>query len=64
MKVINHRIKGKIGVWNPDENLNYHERLNIYSFKRRRDFLIINAWEQVKGIKENISKLDTHIWTM
>ena len=39
-------------------NLNYHERLrklNLYSLERRRErFMIINAWQQLEGVKENI----------
>merc|ERR1711962_1417557 len=45
------------------ENLNYHERLiklNLYSLERRRErFMIINAWEQLEGIKENVLRLET-----
>merc|ERR1712240_137859 len=45
------------------ENLNYHERLiklNLYSLERRRErFMIINAWEQLEGIKENVLRLQT-----
>merc|ERR1712121_240687 len=44
------------------ENLNYHERLiklNLYSLERRRErFMIINAWEQLEGIKENVLRLE------
>ena len=43
--------------------MNYHERLrklNLYSLERRRErFMIINAWEQLEGIKENVLKLET-----
>ncbi|CAL4191225.1 unnamed protein product, partial [Meganyctiphanes norvegica] len=43
------------------EKLNYHERLrklNLYSLERRRErFMIINAWQQIEGIKENILSL-------
>ena len=43
--------------------MNYHERLKrlgIYSLERRRErFLIINAWQQLEGIKENALKLET-----
>ena len=43
------------------ENLNYHERLKklgLYSLERRRErFLIINAWQQLEGIKENVLNL-------
>ena len=45
------------------ENMNYHERLkklNLYSLERRRErFMIINAWEQIEGIRENVLKLET-----
>ncbi|MCP4252991.1 MAG: hypothetical protein GY775_06210, partial [Candidatus Scalindua sp.] len=45
------------------EEVNYHERLKrlrIYSLERRRErFLIINAWQQLEGIKENALKLET-----
>ena len=45
------------------EEMNYHERLKrlgIYSLERRRErFLIINAWQQLEGIKENALKLET-----
>ena len=41
--------------------MNYHERLKrlgIYSLERRRErFLIINAWQQLEGIKENALNL-------
>ena len=44
------------------ENLDYHERLRklgMYSLERRRErYLIINAWQQVEGIKENVLKLE------
>ena len=40
------------------EKLNYHERLkklNLYSLERRRErFMIINAWQQLEGERENI----------
>ena len=40
------------------ENLNYHQRLrkmNLYSLERRRErYMIINAWQQIEGISENI----------
>ena len=40
------------------EDLNYHERLRklkLYSLERRRErFMIINAWQQLEGIKENL----------
>ena len=43
--------------------VDYHERLKrlgIYSLERRRErFLIINAWQQLEGIKENALKLET-----
>ena len=42
--------------------LNYHqrlERLGMYSMKRRRErYLIINAWQQIENVKENILKLE------
>ena len=45
------------------EKLNYHERLkrlNMYSMERQRErYLIINAWQQIEGIKENILNLET-----
>ena len=45
------------------ENMIYHERLrklNLYSLKRRRErFMIINAWEQLECVKENVLKLET-----
>ncbi len=45
------------------EDMNYHERLKrlgIYSLERRWErFLIINAWQQLEGIKENALKLET-----
>ena len=41
----------------------YHERLRIlklYSLERRRErFLIISAWQQIEGKKENVLKLET-----
>merc|ERR1712240_901922 len=44
------------------ENLNYHEqlrKLNLYSLERRRvRFMIIDAWEQLEGIKENVLRLE------
>ena len=40
------------------DQLDYHERLkklNLYSLERRRErYLIINAWQQIEGITENI----------
>merc|ERR1712240_700596 len=45
------------------EENNYHERLRIlklYSLERRRErFLIISAWQQIEGKKENVLKLET-----
>ena len=39
------------------EKLDYHERLkklNLYSLERRRErFMIISAWQQIEGVKEN-----------
>ena len=47
------------------EGKNYHERLKmlkLYSLERRRErFLIINAWQQIEGKKENVLKLETGI---
>ena len=43
------------------DQLDYHERLKklkLYSLERRRErYLIINAWQQIEGIKENILEL-------
>merc|ERR1739840_81961 len=43
------------------DQLNYHERLKkvkLYSLERRRErYLIINAWQQIEGITENILEL-------
>merc|ERR1712240_281884 len=43
------------------ENMNYHEwlrKLNLYSLERRgKRFMIINAWEQLEGMKENVLRL-------
>ena len=43
------------------DQLDYHERLkklNLYSLERRRErYLIINAWQQIEGITENILEL-------
>ena len=43
--------------------MNYHERLKklgLYSLERRRErFLIINAWQQLEGERENVLKLKT-----
>ena len=45
------------------ENKNYHQRLkalHLYSLERRRErYLIINAWEQIEGRRENILNLRT-----
>ena len=45
------------------EKLNYHQRLeklDMYSMERRRErYLIINAWQQIENVKENILKLET-----
>ena len=45
------------------EQLDYHERLKklgLYSLERRRErFLIINAWQQLEGERENVLKLKT-----
>ena len=44
------------------DGLDYHERLkklNMYSLERRRDrYLIINGWQQIENIKENVLKLE------
>ena len=41
--------------------MDYHEiikKLELYSLERRRDrFLIINAWQQLEGDRENVLKL-------
>ena len=43
------------------ENLNYHQRLKelkLYSLERRRErYMIIYAWEQIEGIRDNILNL-------
>ena len=43
--------------------MNYHEwlrKLNLCNLERRRErFMIINAWEQLEGIKENMLRLET-----
>ena len=43
--------------------MNYHKRLKklgLYSLERRRErFLIINAWQQLEGERENVLKLKT-----
>ncbi|CAL4209014.1 unnamed protein product [Meganyctiphanes norvegica] len=40
------------------DQLDYHQRLkklNLYSLERRRErFLIINAWQQIEGLTENV----------
>ncbi|CAL4095372.1 unnamed protein product [Meganyctiphanes norvegica] len=40
------------------ENLNYHQRLKklkLYSLERRRErYMIINAWQQIEEISENV----------
>ena len=45
------------------EKLNYHqrlERLSMYSMERRRErYLIINAWQQIENVKENMLKIET-----
>ena len=45
------------------EKLNYHQRLKrlrMYSMERRRErYLIINAWQEIENVKENILKLET-----
>ena len=43
--------------------MDYHEKikkLGLYSLERRRDrFLIIDAWQQLEGDRENVLKLRT-----
>ena len=43
--------------------MDYHKRLKklgLYSLQRRREqFLIINAWQQLEGERENVLKLRT-----
>ena len=38
--------------------MDYHERikdLELYSLERRRErFLIINAWQQLEGVRDNV----------
>merc|ERR1712240_790008 len=35
-------------------------KLNLYSLERRRErFMIMNAWEQLEDIKENVLRLET-----
>ena len=38
--------------------MNYHQRLKkleLYSLERRRErFMIINAWQRIEGLKENV----------
>ena len=45
------------------EELDYHQRLKelkMYSLERRRErYMIIYAWQQLEGIKENVLKLKT-----
>ena len=45
------------------EQMDYHEKikkLELYSLERRRDwFLIIDAWQQLEGDRENVLKLRT-----
>ena len=45
------------------EQMDYRERLEklgLYSLERRKEqFLIINAWQQLEGEKENVLKLKT-----
>ncbi|CAL4244010.1 unnamed protein product, partial [Meganyctiphanes norvegica] len=40
------------------DRLDYHQRLkklNLYSLERRRErYLIINAWQQIEGLTENV----------
>ena len=44
-------------VRNMSDWMNYHQRLKkleLYSLERRRErFMIINAWQQIEGLKEN-----------
>merc|ERR1712082_255832 len=48
------------------EKFNYHERLKelkLYSLERRRErYLIIYAWEQIEGLRENILNLRVQRW--
>ena len=43
--------------------MKYNERikdLELYSLERRRErFLIINAWQQLEGVRENVLYLRT-----
>ena len=43
------------------EGKNYHQRLKelkLYSLERRRErYLIINAWQQIENIRDNILNL-------
>ena len=59
IEIIQKNFTGKISDL---EEINYHDRLNkllIYSLERKRErFLIINAWQQLEGIKENVLKLE------
>ena len=38
------------------------KKLKLYSLERRRErYLIINAWQQIEGIRENVLNLETGI---
>ena len=43
------------------ETLNYQrlKKLNLYSMERRERFLIMNGWQQLEGLRENVLKLKT-----
>ena len=44
------------------EKMDYHEQLKeleIYSLERWEKFLIINAWQQIEGIKEKVLDFKT-----
>merc|ERR1712106_149728 len=47
------------------EHLNYHQKLKklkLYSLERRRErYMIINAWQQIEGIIENVLGLKARI---
>ena len=40
------------------EELNYHQhlkKLKLYSLERRRErFMLINTWQQIEGLRENV----------
>lgn len=47
------------------EDKNYHERLKsmkLYSLERRRErYMILNAWQQVEGLRENVMGFEMNI---